>query len=306
MKDRRKASSWIGDLLLLLTAVAWGGGFVAVTKALETVTPFYLLAIRFGMAGLLMIVIFWKTIKTITKKDLVPGILCGIFFFVGYAFQTQSAMYISPGKLAFLSALNVIMVPFISAVCFKEKMHYYNILSCIIAVIGFGLLNLSGHEGITFGIGEFLGVMCAAMFAVQISMLGNCAKHCDVIKLSIVQVMTCAILGILCALVFEKLPTEFGIKVIMPLTYLGICSTFIGFLFQTIGQKYTSASRAVILLSMESVFGFALSILILKEQITVSMGIGAALILGAVILAEYMHARMEAREALHAKRQKAA
>lgn len=294
MKKREKVPSWIGDLMLVITAIVWGGGFIGVSEALDTLSPFYMIAIRFSMASILMVIIFGKHFRQIKKQDLMPGIICGSMLFIGFAFQTIGAIYISVGKLAFLTALNVIMVPFLSAICFKEEIHKYNIVASVIAIIGFGFLNLSNESGISFGIGEILGIMCAIGFAAQISVVGYYTRTYDPIKLSIMQMLTCSALGILCALIFEEPPKSITMEMMIPVTYLGVCSTFIAFLFQTVGQKYTSSSRAAILLSMESVFGIILSVLILKEKVTFSMGIGAGLIFSAVIIAEYMHARMNA------------
>ena len=288
----KNVPSWIGDLLLLLATVAWGGGFIGVSEALNSVTPFYMIAMRFTIGSLLMILIFWKSFRQIQKKDLFPGVICGTMLFIGFVFQTTGAVYLSVGKLAFLTALNVIMVPFISAGYFKEKIYSYNIVSSLIAVVGFGMLNLSGEGKFSFGFGEIMGILCAVGFAAHISILGNYTKTYDPIKLSIMQMMTCAVLGSICALLFEEAPQEVNMQMLCSVGYLGVCSTFIGFLFQTIGQKYTSASRTAIILSMESVFGILLSVIILKEKVSLTMGIGAGLILTAVIIAEYMHARM--------------
>ena len=296
MTTERKIPSWVGDVLLLITAIVWGGGFIGVVESLDTLTPFYMIATRFAMASILMLVCFFKKFRTIEKSDLIPGIASGFFLFLGFAFQTIGAMYISVGKLAFLTALNVIMVPFIVFVCFKEKIKKYNLVSSFIAVVGFAFLNLSKEAGFSIGVGELLGIGCAIGFAGQIALLGHFANKRDPIKLAILQMLTCTILGIICAILFEAPPKAITLEMIMPVTYLGIFSTFVAFLFQTIGQKYTSASRAAILLSMESVFGISLSVLILKEAITTSMVIGASLIFAAVIIAEYMHARAESKQ----------
>lgn len=292
---KRNIPNWVGDLLLLLATVVWGGGFIGVSEALNSVSPFYMIAMRFVIGSLLMIVIFWKSFRKIEKKDLLPGIICGTMLFIGFAFQTTGAVYLSVGKLAFLTALNVIMVPFISAGCFKEKIYSYNMAASLIAVVGFGLLNLSGEGHFNFGFGEIMGILCAVGFATHISVLGNYTKTYDPIKLSIMQMITCAVLGSICALLFEEAPTEVNSQMLWSVGYLGVCSTFIGFLFQTVGQKYTSASRTAIILSMEAVFGILLSVIILKEKVTLTMGCGAMLILAAVIMAEYMHARMESK-----------
>lgn len=283
---------WVGDILLFLTAFLWGGGFVGVAEALDTLQPFYLIFIRFTIASILIGVIFWKYFIQIKKEEILQGIICGLILFVAYAFQTVGAKYTTVGKLAFLTALNVIIVPFITWMAFHEKIHKYNIVSSVIAVIGFGFLNLSSESGIRFGIGEVHGTMCAIGFAMHISLLGYYTSKYDPIKLSIMQMITCAVLGLCFALVFEEIPTNFDTSMMIPVGYLGVCSTFMAFLFQTIGQKYTSAPRAAILLAMESVFGIIFSIILLKERVTIFMAIGAGLILGAVIIAEYMHAKL--------------
>lgn len=297
MTVERKIPSWVGDVLLLITAIVWGGGFIGVVESLDTLTPFYMIATRFAMASILMLICFFKKFRTIKKSDLIPGIASGFFLFLGFAFQTIGAMYISVGKLAFLTALNVIMVPFIVLVCFKEKIKKYNLVSSVIAVVGFAFLNLSKEAGFSIGVGELLGIGCAIGFAGQIALLGHFASKRDPIILAILQMLTCTVLGIICAVIFEAPPKAITLEMIMPVAYLGIFSTFIAFLSQTIGQKYTSASRAAILLSMESVFGISLSVLILKEAVTTSMVIGASLIFAAVIIAEYMHARAESKQA---------
>lgn len=297
MTTERRIPSWMGDILLLITAIVWGGGFIGVVESLDTLTPFYMIAMRFAMASILMLMCFFKKFRTIEKSDLIPGITSGFFLFLGFAFQTIGAMYISVGKLAFLTALNVIMVPFIVLVCFKERIKKHNLVSSFIAVIGFAFLNLSKEAGFSVGIGELLGIGCAIGFAGQIALLGHFASKRDPIKLAILQMLTCTLLGVICAILFEVPPKAITLEMLLPVTYLGIFSTFIAFLFQTIGQKYTSASRAAILLSMESVFGILLSVLILKEIVTTSMVIGASLILTAVMIAEYMHARAESKQA---------
>lgn len=292
----RKIPGWLGDVLLLITAIVWGGGFIGVVESLDTLTPFYMIATRFAIASILMLICFFKKFKTIEKSDLIPGIASGFFLFLGFAFQTIGAMYVSVGKLAFLTALNVIMVPFIVLLCFKEKIKNYNLISSFIAVVGFAFLNLSKEAGFSLGTGELLGIGCAIGFAGQIALLGHFASKRDPIKLAILQMLTCTILGVICAILFEVPPQAITLEMMMPVAYLGIFSTFIAFLFQTVGQKYTSASRAAILLSMESVFGISLSVIILGEVVTIPMVIGASLIFAAVIIAEYMHARSEVKQ----------
>lgn len=291
MNKRGKVPTWIGDLLLIITAVVWGGGFIGVAKSLDTLAPFYMIALRFLIASILMMIVFWKRLQHITKEDILPGIWSGIFLFLGFAGQTLGAKYLGVGKLAFLTALNVLIVPFLTLVVFKEHIKKYNIIASLIAVVGFGFLNLTKDTGFSVGIGEVLAIFGAIFFAAQITALGYYSKKRDACILAVFQMVVCCVLGFVCAFIFEVPPTHISMKMLQPVAYLGVFSTFIAFLCQTIGQKYTSAARAAIILSLESVFGTLLSVIILNEVLTVNMGIGSFLILLSVILAEYMHVK---------------
>lgn len=79
--------------------------------------------------------------------------------------------------------------------------------------------------------------------------------------------------------------TALGVAVSM--LYLGLASSMLCFLLQTVGQKYLSASTSSILLSFESVFGLLFSVWLLHEELTVRMLIGCALMFAAAILAEW-------------------
>lgn len=50
----------IADLSLLLAAMLWGGGYAATKNALNNITPFYMMTIRFLCAGILLSAVFLK------------------------------------------------------------------------------------------------------------------------------------------------------------------------------------------------------------------------------------------------------
>lgn len=294
MEKIKKVPAFAGDILLGITALVWGGGFIGVQKSLETITPFYMIALRFAIASLLMAVVFYKKLKSVKKDDFIAGMIVGVFLFLGFVFQTMGAVYLhSIGKLAFLTALNVLIVPFLGYVIFKEQIKSYNIVAGFIAMVGFGFLNLSKNAGLSIGIGEVLGLLCALAFAAHIAALGYYSKKAAPIPLAIIQMIVCCILGFIFAVIFETPPAAVSVEMAVPIVYLGVCSTFIAFLFQTIGQKYTSSSRASLILSLESVFGLSFSVIFLKEILTPAVVLGAGLIFAAVILSEYMHAAYE-------------
>ena len=73
---------------------------------------------------------------------------------------------------------------------------------------------------------------------------------------------------------------------LLAVLYLGVVSTTITYLLQTVSQKYVDETKSAIILSMEAVFGTFFSVLLLHENVTVRMLAGSALILAAVLVSE--------------------
>ena len=87
MKDSTK--KYLGVLGLLTVTIIWGGGFVASDLALETLTPFQIMFIRFMIAAVIMTVLGRGSIRTITREEIKCGIMLGAALFGGFALQIQ-------------------------------------------------------------------------------------------------------------------------------------------------------------------------------------------------------------------------
>lgn len=272
------------DISLLFVAIVWGSGFVVTKNALDHISPFYLLTFRFAIAALLLGLIFFKRIKEARKKDIKAGILVGFFLFGGFATQTVGLNYTTAGKQAFITATNVVMVPFIYWAISKKKPDNYEVFAAILCFIGIGILSLD--ENLSMAYGEVLTLICAVFFALHISSVGYFAKDSDPFVLAFVQIGTAAILSVIFANLLEVKLVEIKSVAIIPILYLGIFSTLLAFLIQTIAQKYTSSVHTAIILSLEAVFGSLLALIFLKEAFTIKFLIGCLSILAAVIISE--------------------
>lgn len=104
--------------------------------------------------------------------------------------------------------------------------------------------------------------------------------------LTLIQMAAATLIGFI--VVLSKGETSFTMQSegLASLLYLGVFSTTIAFLLQTVAQKFITETKAAIILSTESFWGMAFSVIILSEVLTVKMGIGAILILSAIILSE--------------------
>lgn len=289
MKSKNNMPSWAADLLLLIVALLWGGGFIGVRVAADSVSPLYMTSIRFAIAAFLLFILFFKKIKGFTNKDLIAGFVTGLFLFLGTLLQTMAAKDVLVGKLAFLTALNVVIVPFLSFIIYKDKerISIKNIISSILALLGIAMLNLNGGTLGAFQKGDILAILCAVCFAGQIVALGHFAKEVNPLRLTAFQMLFSSGLSFIGAVIFENSPSALSSDVVMALLYVGIFSSFLAFLLQTVAQQYTSPERASIIMCLESVFAAVFGVILLKEVLTWNMIMGCILIFSGIFLAEY-------------------
>lgn len=272
------------DLSLLIVAIIWGSGFVVTKNALDNMTPYYIMGFRFLVSTLLLVIISYKKLKTITKKEVKAGIIIGLFLFFGFATQTVGLKYTTAGKQGFITASNVVMVPFMYWVITKKKPDIFEFFGAILCFIGIGILSLDTN--LTIGYGEFLTFLCAIGFAMHIVSVGHFAKEVDPFIVSIVQLGTAAIFSFIFAYLFEPKIVQISTTTILPILYLGIFGTMIAFLIQNIAQNHTTSTHAAIILSLEAVFGSIFALIFLKEQFTMRFLIGCLAIFISVLASE--------------------
>ncbi|MEK5208178.1 DMT family transporter [Psychrobacillus sp. FSL H8-0510] len=275
---------YMGELLLVLTAIIWGSGFVASAVALEHYTPYQILAGRFLIGAVILSLIFFKKFNKLNKSTLIKGALLGIFLYIAFALQTVGLQFTTPSKNAFLTAVNVVIVPFIGFLLYKRKIDMYELTGAILAVVGIAVLSLKLSSDIN--VGDVLTLGCAVGFAFHIFYTAKFVKTEDPVVLTIVQMVTAAVIG--CIVILFRGETSFSVESegVLNLLYLGIFSTTIAFLMQTVAQKYITETKAAIILATESFWGMVFSIIILSEIMTGRMIIGAFLILLAILISE--------------------
>jgi len=280
----RKMKQYIADGMLLTTAIVWGSGFVITAIALEYLTAYQVMAGRFLLASIILTAIFGYKLKKATKSVIWKGVVLGTILYIAFALQTVGLQYTTPSKNAFLTAVNVIVVPLIAYAVYKRRIDGYEIIGSIIALVGIGCLSLQGS--FTMNIGDALSLACAVAFAFDIFCTNLFVQKEDAIALTIIQFITASVIGILVVVSRGDIPASLEKEAIYSLIYLGIFSTTIAYLFQNVANQYTSATKAAIILSTESFFGMVLSVIFLHEVLTSRMVIGAVLILLAILIAE--------------------
>lgn len=273
-----------GEIILLLTSIMWGGGFIATKFSLGSMTPLQVMTIRFLIATIILCSVFFNQLKQISKSTLKKGTLAGFFLFVGFVFQTVGLKYTTISNNAFLSAIAVIFVPIIG-IFLGRKIDRYGIIGTILTVIGIAFLTINGSLT-SINIGDVLTILGAMFYAIQILLVDMFAKEEDVTVFTIVQITMCFLFSLITMLIRGDLSFNITFNSGGGVIYLAVFSTAIGLFLQVLGQKSTTETRAAIIMSTESVFGTIFAIILLNQALTIKVIIGCIIIFIAIIISE--------------------
>jgi drug/metabolite transporter (DMT)-like permease len=275
---------YIGDGMLLITAIVWGSGFVVTAIALEYLTAYQVMAGRFILASIILALLFGKKFKAFTKSVIWKGSVLGTILYIGFALQTVGLEFTTPSKNAFLTAVNVVIVPIIAYMAYKRRVDRYEVFGSIMAILGIGFLSLQGS--LTINIGDALSLACAIAFAFDIFYTNLFVKKEDALALTIMQFITASFISLVVLFIQEDIPTTIEKGAIYSIIYLAVFSTTIAYVCQNIAFRFTTATKGAIILSLESFFGMVLSVIFLHEILTSRMIVGAILIMLAIFITE--------------------
>ena len=291
----KKTTNWLGKIpgeaMLLLAAIIWGTGFVAQRQAMETMQPFAFIALRF-LLGCLMLLpwIILKTErsetgkwKTKLKRDLLSGIVPGIFLFAGTAMQQLGIMTTSAAKAGFLTSLYLVLVPLIG-LFFGKKINKWVWIGVALALLG--VFYLSVDMELSIQSGDIYMIIGALFWAVQILALDHFSTGTDSLNLAFGQFLTTALLSLVFSLVVEGNSLFIDGIAWGPILYSGIIVVAIGFTLQVFGQSKVNPTLASLIMSLEAVFALLSGMLVLGERLTVREWLGGLLMMAAVILVQ--------------------
>ncbi|GER91597.1 membrane protein [Dictyobacter vulcani] len=288
---------WLSDSILLGIAAIWGMTFVLVQDAIVTLPPFSFLAIRFGVAVLLLLPLLRRQPPAISERAKhrsariwIGGSVIGGFLFMGYALQTFSLLYTTSGKSGFLTGLSVTLVPLLSWLVLHTRPSRISLIGVGCATIGLYLLAFVDIS--TINPGDILAFLCAIGFGLQVVYTDKFSDGQSASQLAILQLATVAILSLIAALLFE--PWQHIVQsrillqpnVIIALVITAIFATAIAYLAQTHIQKYTTPTRVALIFASEPVFAALADYFWHGTSLGPRALIGCILILGGTLLTE--------------------
>lgn len=201
-------------LILLLTATIWGVAFVAQSVGMDYVQPFTFNGVRSIIGGLVLIPVIFvlDRKKKAEEKDykapgdrktlILGGICCGVALGIATNLQQFGVMYTSVGKVGFITACYIIIVPVLSLFLGK-KCSPAVAGAVVLAVAGLYLLCMSGSDrGIQKG--DFLVMICSFIFSIHIMIIDYFSPAVDGVKMSCIQFLVSGAISLVGMLIFEE------------------------------------------------------------------------------------------------------
>lgn len=272
--------------MLLVTAAIWGSAFIVLKDAIDGLPVFFVLAFRFLTGGALLAAVFFRSFKNIGPKVVLKGSVTGAVVAAAYAVQTIGLKHTTPGMNAFLTAVYCVITPFMTWAVTRKRPSVFRFAAASVCFAGIGLLSVSGGGGFTF-MGEGMTLISGVFFAAQIVLIDALAKDEDPMQFTVWELLSCGMILLvvyLAAQLDEPLNidgAEWG-----RLIYLGAVATALALALMTMGVRYASPVAGALIMSLESVFGVAFSLLFGYERISVKSAFGFLLIFLAVALGE--------------------
>lgn len=265
-------------------SLAWGSSYLLMKVGLEGISPFNLIALRFGIAFATMCLIFFPKVRSVNIKDLSRGLLMGTLLFVLFTALVYGVSLTTASTAGFLASTTVVMVPILESVLKRRLPGRTVVFSILLAVAGLYLLTVK--EGFSLDLGSVYCLVAAFFYAVYIIVFDRISKQGETFIISIVQLGVASLLGGAFMFLFET-PQLPGTAVQWAaMLGLGIVCSAYGFVIQPLAQRYTSSERIGLIFSLEPVFSALLSYVFLHEVLSIRGYAGAALIFAGVVFSQ--------------------
>jgi drug/metabolite transporter (DMT)-like permease len=271
-------------LILLLVTVVWGMTFPVLKVATAQLSGVEVTALRFLIAAACMGP-FLRGIPASTWRD---GLLLGVLALTSMVAQAYGLQFISANRSAFLTSLNVLMVPLIG-LALGVRPGWMVFFAAAVACAGVGLMSFDVQ-------GDFwadLATLAAALaYALYTILMSSHAQNHRPAQLATAQIACMALLGAIWMLVDSGaprvllLPGLVEAEVWWGLLFLGAVASAATFFLQAMAQSHVSAPQAAIIYAMEPVFAAAFGWWYISEQMTPMALLGGALVIAAVILSQ--------------------
>ncbi|KRB44939.1 DMT family transporter [Terrabacter sp. Root181] len=292
------ARTRLATLLLVALTAVWGSTFFLIRNLLETVPPVDFLAVRFSLSAVIMLIVFWRPVRALSRQQVLVGVGLGALYGLAQIFQTQGLATTPASVSGFITGTYVVLTPVFTAVLLRERVAGSTWAAVGLATVGLALLSLNG---LPVGVGEAITLLAAALYALHIVGLGRYSASEIATGLSVVQMVVIALLCVVGAVpggvILPSTPAQWA-----SVLYMVVFASILALWVQTWAQAHMPATRAAIVMTLEPVFAAFFAVTLGDETATLRMVVGGALVLAAMYAVELLARRRPGElpaEALH-------
>ncbi len=290
------------DLLLLTITLIWGSTFVMVKGAIAKTPPFTFLFVRFSIASAFLfawlVVSRRSRVRQVFRSSLIHdeeairqarttarALVTGLALFFAYATQTIGLLTVDAGKAAFITGFSIVLVPAVTPLVFGTRQDPWVWVGVILATLGLFFMSFQLPFAVEWG--DLWVMACALGFAAHILLVAVFSPSVDPLEFTAIQLAVVSVGSLVGALFLER-PVRVHLRTVPAIVFTGIFATSVAFLVQTWAQRYTSPTHTAVIFSAEPVFGAMFAWLLAGEFLTLRETVGAACILGGILMTEVL------------------
>jgi drug/metabolite transporter (DMT)-like permease len=284
-------------LLMLFVVAVWGSTFVLIKSALADATPAAFNLVRMSLAFLVLGVAYHRVWRSIRPWHITSGAIVGLCLATGYQFQTIGLVRTTPSKSAFLTGLVVVLVPLLSSIpglCppGARAPRWNAFLGAALGFLGIVLLTApAAGAGLlpdfsSINMGDLLTLGCAVGFAFHCIALSHFSPRIGFQPLALLQVGWCAVFMAISLPFLERPHMTWTPRLLVALGVAAVLATAAAFSIQSWAQSILPPTHTALILTLEPVFAWITSFVVMGERLGLRAASGALLILAGIALTE--------------------
>lgn len=278
---------------LTLTTFFWGGSFLFNKLGLREIPPTHFVFFRFLTASIIILAICSTRLRMLNSGIIKRGAIVGVALGVTNLTFVYGISGTSISRAGILNNMFVLFIPLICRVVWRERVGSANLAGVCLAAAGIWLL-ASGGGG--FNRGDLVSTVCAVFIAIHIIAVSKVLRNDDVYLVSMVQFVTVTIISGVAALAANPPSYSIGVTGGMSLVYCAIFPTLLCFTLQNYYQRYTTATRAGLVYTLDPVWSLIAGFVFLGERLATREWIGCTLIFLAVLIPLLIRLFLERRQ----------
>lgn len=289
MRDRSLQATFA---LTAVTAV-WGSTFFLIKDLLEVMPVVDFLAVRFTIAAVVMVAVFWRPLRRLDAVAWRRGGALGLVYGAGQILQTWGLATTDASVSGFITGMYVVLTPVLGALLLRQRTSGLTWMAVALATAGLAVLSL---RGLAIGTGELVTLVAAAVYALHILGLGAWSTQREALGLATVQMIVIAGVCVLAAAPGGvTMPPDVGSW--LSVLYMALVAGAGALVVQTWAQAHLSATRAAIVMTTEPVFAALFAVMFGGESLGIRVLFGGSMVLAAMYLVE-LAPRLRARRQL--------